>query len=69
MVQFNQQIVLAAETQVYIGMLILVLLLLVLAVVFCSLKIYDLIIALQTQSKLLEASARVRAREIEKKSW
>jgi hypothetical protein len=69
MVQFNQQIVLAAETQVYIGMLILVLLLLVLAVVFCSLKIYDLIIALQKQSKMLEASARVQAREIEKKSW
>jgi len=69
MVQFNQQIILAAETQVYVSMLILVLLLLVLAVLFVGLKVHHLIIALQTQSKMLEAGDRVRARETEKKKW
>jgi hypothetical protein len=47
MVSIGTRVIFLAETQIYIGMLILVLFLLVLAVVFLSVRIYQLSIVIR----------------------
>lgn len=67
MVYFNQHIIFPIETQVYISMLILVLFLLVLAISFLGIMIYQLSIAIRIQSERLRMSDRVQARRVEGK--
>lgn len=68
MVYFDQHIVLTPETQVYIGVLVLVLLLLALALLFVGLKNHQLIMVVQTQSKMWIAGDGVQARKVERKN-
>jgi uncharacterized membrane protein len=71
MVSFDQRIVLAAETQFYIGILILVLLLLVVAVSFVGVMIYQLSVVIRRQSGMPGVNdSRAQARKGEgKKEW
>jgi hypothetical protein len=68
MVYFNHHVVLTEATQVYIGVLILVLFLLVLAVLYVGLKFHQLSIAIQMQNEMLEEGVRVQARKVEGKN-
>jgi predicted Holliday junction resolvase-like endonuclease len=68
MVYFNHHVVLTEATQVYIGVLILVLFLLVLAVLYVGLKFHQLSIAVQMQNEMLEEGVRVQARKVEGKN-
>jgi hypothetical protein len=67
MVSFNQHIILSAEAQTFIGMLIVVLFLLVLAVLFVGVKVHQLIIVVQRQSEKLGVGDCVQARKVERK--
>lgn len=67
MVYFNQHIIFPIETRVYISMLILVLFLLVLAISFLGIMIYQLSIAIRIRSERLRMSDRVQARRVEGK--
>jgi hypothetical protein len=58
MVSFDQHIVLSADAQFFISVLILVLILLVLAVVFVGRMIYQLSVAVRTQSEMLRVEGR-----------
>lgn len=53
MVYFDQHIVLPAETQVYINIIILVLFLMVLAVAFLGVMMYQLSVSVRMQSEML----------------
>ena len=67
MVYFDQHIILPAKTQGYVGMLILVLFLLVLAISFVGMMIYQLITVIQTHNEMLAAGNHVQARKEEKR--
>jgi hypothetical protein len=67
MVYFNQHIVLPAETQIYIGLLILLLFLLVAAVLFVGVEFYQLRIAIQQVNEILGVVIRLQARKVEGK--
>jgi hypothetical protein len=67
MVSFAHHIVFSAETRVYIGLLIFFLFLYFLAVSFVGMMIYQLIIAIETQSEMLGVYNRAQAKKVERK--
>jgi hypothetical protein len=67
MVLFAQHIIFPMETQFYIGLLILVLFLLVLAILFVGVMIQNLVIVVQKQSEMLVLGDCAHARKVERK--
>jgi len=67
MVYFDQHIIFPAETQVYIGMLVLTLFLLVVAAVFVGIMMYRLSIDIRMQSETSGVGDRAQARKVEGK--
>jgi hypothetical protein len=67
MVYFNQHIIFPAGFQLYIGMLILALFLLVVAVLFVGRRIHQLSIAIRMQSEIWGVGDRAQARKMEGK--
>jgi Na+-transporting methylmalonyl-CoA/oxaloacetate decarboxylase gamma subunit len=68
MVSFDQHIILPAGTEFYIGVLILVLFLLVVAILFVGMMVYQLSIVIQRQSEMLGVDDdRAQARKVERK--
>lgn len=67
MVYFEQYIVFPAETQVYIGILILTLFLLVIAAVFVGMMMYRLSMDIRMQNETLGVGDRAQARKVEGK--
>jgi hypothetical protein len=65
MVYFDQHIIFPAKAQVYIGILILVLFLLVVAVLFVGIMIYQLRIVIRMQIEMSGGSDRAQARKVE----
>jgi hypothetical protein len=65
MVYFDHHIIFPAEAQVYISRLILVLFLLVVAVLFVGIMIYQLRIVIRMQIEMLGGSDRAQARKVE----
>jgi cell division protein FtsL len=65
MVYFEQHIVLSPTTQVYIGMLILVLSVLVIAVFFAGVMLYRQNSAIRMQNEMLGVGDHVQARKAE----
>lgn len=67
MVYFDQHIIFPAKAQVYIGMLILVLFLLVVAVLYVGMMIHQLRIVIRRQIEMLGRSDCAQARKVEGK--
>jgi uncharacterized membrane protein len=67
MVYFDQHIIFPPETQVYIGMLIITLFLLVVAAVFVGIMMYRLSIDIRMQSEMSGVGDRAQARKVEGK--
>ena len=67
MVYFDQHIIFPAETQVYIGMLILTLFLLVVAAVFVGIMMYRLSVDIRVQNETSGVGDRPQARKVEGK--
>jgi hypothetical protein len=68
MVNFHQHIILPARTQIYIGLLIFILCLPVIAVAFVGSMIYQLSVVIRGQTEMLRAGVGdgVQAREMER---
>lgn len=67
MVHFDQHIVFPLGTQFYISMLTLVLFLLVVALVFVGIMIYQLSVAIRTQSETSGVDDHAQVRKMEGK--
>jgi len=64
MVSFDQRLVFPAETQFYLGMLILILFLLAVAIAFLGVMIYQLIIVVRMRGEMWEVGDRAQTRKV-----